>query len=301
MLNVIDSEMNDSTDLGGRSSMRDDRRFVVVTTIAPPTDAMCEICREAARFDVPVVVVGDLKSPPTYDAPCAVYLTIPGQADCFPKLHELLPVNHYSRKNLGYLWAVRERRAFIQETDDDNFPSAVFWDPLPKQLQVDLIRGGSSWFNAYAPFLGNGHRVWPRGLPLESLFESDKVTSAKEQVITPSIVQGLADDNPDVDAIYRMTRELPVQFTRRRPVACAAHLVSVQQSEYDFCEAIFPAALFALLLQLSDDRHLAIVRGPEMSLGGRTLPDLHVSDRASGTERPQPVERLRGGNSWLPS
>jgi hypothetical protein len=32
------------------------------------------------------------------------------------------------------------------------------------------------------------------------------------------VVQGLADGNPDVDAVYRLTRTLPIDFDRRGPV-----------------------------------------------------------------------------------
>jgi hypothetical protein len=40
----------------------------------------------------------------------------------------------------------------------------------------------------------------------------------REKVLCP-IQQGLADENPDVDAIYRLTLPLPVKFTRKRNIA----------------------------------------------------------------------------------
>jgi len=62
--------------------------------------------------------------------------------------------------------------------------------------------------------------IWPRGLPLDRIlspltpFES----LPKAEVDCP-IQQGLANENPDVDAIYRLTLPLPQSFRRDRRVA----------------------------------------------------------------------------------
>ena len=48
------------------------------------------------------------------------------------------------------------------------------------------------------------------------------VTGLTQGNIVAPIQQGLADGNPDVDAIYRMTRALPVNFDKSEPVALDA-------------------------------------------------------------------------------
>jgi hypothetical protein len=53
-------------------------------------------------------------------------------ADCLPKL---LPENHYARKNLGYIRAVRLGAESIFDTDDDNAPSP-WWAPRPLEIHV---------------------------------------------------------------------------------------------------------------------------------------------------------------------
>src|SRR5690348_13068659 len=74
------------------------------------------------------------------------------------------------------------------------------------------------WVNTYAYFSDAG--VWPRGLPLDAVksaivpYEALPVESAD-----CPIQQGLVDENPDVDAIYRLLLPLPLQFRADRRLA----------------------------------------------------------------------------------
>jgi hypothetical protein len=59
-------------------------------------------------------------------------------------------------------------------------------------------------------------KIWPRGFPLEELNGSNRnipVSDIKNTIYCP-IQQGLADDNPDVDAVFRMTEQLPLTFEK---------------------------------------------------------------------------------------
>ncbi len=40
-----------------------------------------------------------------------------------PAYDEILPHDHYARKNMGYLYAIRAGYSVIVESDDDNIPS----------------------------------------------------------------------------------------------------------------------------------------------------------------------------------
>ena len=77
-------------------------------------------------------------------------------------------------------------------------------------------------FNPY-PMLGAPSiPCWPRGLPLQNTKEEvvstgryvDKNDSQKVQF---AVLQSLADVQPDVDAIYRLTKNTPFQFKRPEP------------------------------------------------------------------------------------
>jgi hypothetical protein len=68
-----------------------------------------------------------------------------------------------------------------------------------------------AWFNVYSRFTGT--KIWPRGFPLQCL-KTSTVHERKSSLGTASgwIVQGLANGNPDVDAVFRLTQALPVNF-----------------------------------------------------------------------------------------
>ena len=60
--------------------------------------------------------------------------------------------------------------------------------------------------------------IWPRGYPLEALKEPLPSKKKISKVVCP-IQQGLADQNPDVDAIYRLTSELPIIFKKSKNIS----------------------------------------------------------------------------------
>ncbi|EWM25625.1 hypothetical protein Naga_101587g1 [Nannochloropsis gaditana] len=69
-----------------------------------------------------VVVVGDKKSPPTYDIPSdnLVFLS-PEEQEALPyHIIPLLRWNHFGRKNIGFLYAMHHGAEMIYDTDDDN-------------------------------------------------------------------------------------------------------------------------------------------------------------------------------------
>lgn len=125
-------------------------------------------------------------------------------------LARLLPERHYARKNLGYLEAISGGATVIVETDDDNIPEAEFWRRREPVVHARHVEQGG-WVNAYRYFTEDP--IWPRGLPLECVRNAMPATNGPLPVHCP-IQQGLADGDPDVDAIYRLTGDLPLQFER---------------------------------------------------------------------------------------
>ncbi len=130
-------------------------------------------------------------------------------------LAKTLPVKHYARKNLGYLIAISKGAKIIIETDDDNLPLEGFWDNRSKQVNAHLFIG-KGWVNVYKYF--TEVNIWPRGFALENI--QDKLPDLEKSLfIDCPIQQGLADKNPDVDAIYRLTSSLPIIFNKANSVA----------------------------------------------------------------------------------
>lgn len=195
------------------------RRSVVVTTINPPSSAMRLLAQGAKKNGVPLIIIGDTKTPDDFYLDGAQFVSIYEQEKRYPDFARILPVKHYARKNIGYLIAIEDGCREIQETDDDNFPRTEFWCDFPSKFIVETIPRNEmcAWFNVYGMF--SDADVWPRGFPLE--FLSRSASQKRESISAMSsglILQGLADRNPDVDAIYRLTKQLPINFEVKKPV-----------------------------------------------------------------------------------
>jgi hypothetical protein len=214
---------------------------LVVTTVNAPNACLLSLSEGAARRGIPFLVAGDTKSPPDFSLPYCEYYGIGRQVAEFPRLCELLPTRHYVRKNVAYLAAIRRGATEIQETDDDNFPRKEFWSALPRTIRAEVVRGKGKWLNVYRLF-SDGF-IWPRGLPLEHVHGSDTFGSDGTGDVEALIVQGLADDNPDVDAVFRMTCDLPFTFNQRGPVWLAPGTWCPFNSQ----NTIFRKAVFPLL------------------------------------------------------
>ena len=174
-------------------------KCVIITTINKPTEAILTHINNN-KYDV--IIVGDIKTPDDYKNINCIYLDIPAQKKLFPELSELLPYNHYCRKNLGYLYAIKKGYKIIYETDDDNIPHANFDNILQyKNIQM-ITEQSNTWINIFKYFTNNAY-VWPRGFPL-SLLKNNPNYLIKNTNKLPSIINGLVENDPDVDALFRI-------------------------------------------------------------------------------------------------
>lgn len=192
---------------------------VVVTTINSPTKALKEIVSAGAAFQSEFIAIGDTKSPADFRLDGCTYYTVDEQKQLPHKLAGLAPTKHYARKNIGYLEAIARGSEIIVETDDDNIPMKNFWLPRERTFTAPHAAGGR-WYNAYNNFTDGP--IWPRGLPLEHVKASaQRNFTFSDKTVDSPIQQGLADDDPDVDAVYRFLFELPVKFLPGKKVALA--------------------------------------------------------------------------------
>jgi hypothetical protein len=193
------------------------RPFLIITSIAAVNSVMRECASQCLRHDVSFIVVGDAKSPSDFSLEGCDFLSLEDRLAGKLKFPLLCPTNHYARKNIGYLAAMSRGASLIIETDDDNLPTPSFWGQRNRRQRVSfLCRNG--WVNVYRYF--NDALIWPRGLPLDEIHAH--VPSFDELPINEvdcPIQQGLADSNPDVDAIYRLLFPLPQYFRADRRIA----------------------------------------------------------------------------------
>ena len=171
----------------------------------------------------PLIVIGDRGGPASYELDGAAFYSLEDQLKLPLRIVEHLPTCHYARKNLGYILAIKRRAACVYETDDDNAPMQT-WKPRTLEVRARLIQPPSSrqadlWVNVYRFF--SDENVWPRGLPLRAIAnEAIPLTTAEAaDVVSAPIQQGLANNCPDVDAIWRLTMDRPLSFRPDRSVA----------------------------------------------------------------------------------
>ncbi|MEI6350290.1 MAG: STELLO glycosyltransferase family protein [Verrucomicrobiota bacterium] len=200
--------------------MENSKIALVVTTISPPNPVLEALASGAAENGIRFIAIGDEKSPADFALEGCEYYGLADQRKLDFKFAGACPTRHYARKNIGYLLAMQSGAEIIIETDDDNFPREGFWQPRLRRSKAAAF-GESGWVNAYRYFSDN--QIWPRGLPLDEVNTAlaDFETLPQRTVDCP-IQQGLADENPDVDAIYRLLLSLPQNFRDDRRLALSA-------------------------------------------------------------------------------
>ena len=132
-----------------------------------------------------------------------------------------IPWNHFGRKNIGYLYAIRNGAEQIWDFDDDN----MLLQPIPDYHQYHSVTthlpySSSPLLNLYPTMGASQSPSWPRGFPLLKITANDSLPFLSLPVnIKPrsiGVLQSLANGDPDVDAIFRMTGKIPFNFSGER-------------------------------------------------------------------------------------
>lgn len=190
---------------------------LVITSINPPNRAMAMFADGAGQRGIKFLVIGDTKSPASFELAGCDFHSVERQLQSGLGFAEKCPTRHYARKNIGYLLAANSGAEIILDTDDDNFPRDSFWDARTETVEAALYQQ-SGWMNAYKYF--SDALIWPRGLPLDTIHNPlPPWDSLSRGSVRCPIQQGLADENPDVDAIYRLLLPLPQNFRADRALA----------------------------------------------------------------------------------
>jgi hypothetical protein len=191
---------------------------LVVTSIAKPNAVLRQLAEGCREHGHRFILIGDEPSPPDFMLEGCRFYGLAEQRELRFEFARKCPTRHYARKNIGYLQAIREGASVIVETDDDNIPYPEFWQPRSRSYGSVKTVAGHGWVNVYSYF--SEANIWPRGLPLDSIkAELPPFDSLQDRVVDCPIQQGLADENPDVDAVYRLLLALPQAFRKDRRVA----------------------------------------------------------------------------------
>ncbi len=190
---------------------------LIITSIAAPNKILKDYGKECKKRNIPFIVIGDVSSPKKFEIDGCNFYSMERQATLKFEYTKVAIERHYSRKNLGYLLAAASDTNTIVETDDDNIPYDSFWERRNFDVPA-LYMENKDWVNVYKYFTQSN--IWPRGFAMEKL--QDPTPDIKgieaENKFVP-IQQGLANENPDVDAIYRSTIPLPQNFEKHANIA----------------------------------------------------------------------------------
>ena len=252
-------------------------RWAVVTTIMEPSET---VRRQVRLKDWCLVIVADLKSLKTYETgwiegegnKAVVYLSSEDQKAMKDSFVEAIPWNHFGRKNIGYLYAIAHGASVIWDFDDDNM--LKFWIPgsappgapsiddailayKSKETIAALEPAGHPLpaYNPY-PILGAPSLPsWPRGVPLNCVKDSECSDTPLKEIKVSSkffgVLQSLADYQPDVDALYRITMPIPFWFERSKetkPLMVPSGVLTPYNAQ---ATLHFKSAFFALLLPVT--------------------------------------------------
>lgn len=205
------------------------KQAIIITTISQC--ATEGLVRFSKVKDFQLILVGDKKSPAIYDIN-AEYLDVGRQDVLFEDFSRSLPFNHYTRKNLGYAFAIKEGFSLIAESDDDNIPYD-HWDQTFQLKEYDKVIISPEMPNIYSLF--TKEKIWPRGFPLDLInAKQDILTKTKKLKI--GVWQGLANKEADVDAIYRLVIGKEIMFDKDKRFVLDQGVISAFNSQNTFWE-----------------------------------------------------------------
>ena len=180
-------------------------KCIVITTINPPTK---QVLHYACLVDWDLIIVGDSKTDNSlYKNLNCIYLGLDEQKSLFPTIYDKIPLKSYTRKMFGYLYAIQNKYTVIYDTDDDNQYTENLSEFLhnTKDGKLRNLKTSSSkgFVNLYKNYTDGN--IWPRGIPPKdpSIDIVPELTDGQPN-LKVSIIQGLVNNDPDVDAHYRI-------------------------------------------------------------------------------------------------
>jgi hypothetical protein len=199
--------------------MEIDRKYIVTTTINPPTEA---IERFDALRDWTLIVVGDRRTPSEFRLKNGIYLSPDDQERLAPELSGLIGWNCVQRRNLGFVLALDLGANLVATIDDDNIPYDSWGSNLMVGRTVNL-KTYEAENGCFDPLGATEHgHLWHRGYPLQ-LLRSRNYSRFEVRAVRVDVQADLWDGDPDVDAVCRLEHAPDVQFDPSRfPFASSA-------------------------------------------------------------------------------
>ncbi len=203
----------------------------VITSINKPNNIVRSYAKLCKKKKIDFIIIGDQKSPKNFTLKYAKFFNIKEQKKLNFNYTKICISNSYVRKNIGYLIAIKNGANLIVESDDDNYPKNNFFSNLDYKQKCLIIRN-KGWINVFDYFKKSKKKIiWPRGYPLDEI-KTKKNISGKVGKLESPIQQHLSSNDPDVDAIYRLThKQNIINFKNRLPLAISNGTFSTFNSQ----------------------------------------------------------------------
>ena len=181
-----------------------------------------------------------------------VYLSIKDQKCLGYNIIRYLNLNHnsFTKKNIGYLYAIQHGAKEIYEIDEDIIISDLNHLALEftKSFICYGLRNDSKMINPYDYF--GETNIWPRGFRIKDIGNNGDnkyyILNSSQLTIKPLIFQGLINGIPDVDSIFIQTRIekkklININFSSKYPLLyLPGNYIPINSKNTRYLYEIFP-------------------------------------------------------------
>lgn len=200
------------------------KKFIVTTTINPPTTAILKYCQ---KKEWSFVVVGDTKTPHDLYRNLEkkfnnlIYLDPQIQEKKYKKLSDIIGWKTIQRRNIGFVEAYHMGAEVLATVDDDNIPYEHWGENvlIGNEVNVHLYEPEAEVFDPLS--ITKDNYLWHRGYPIE-LLQKRLLVNYKGYTKRKVLVQAdLWDGDPDIDALARLTYKPIVKYSDIQEPFCS--------------------------------------------------------------------------------
>lgn len=180
---------------------------IVTTTIYSVSEATKKF---ASLKNWNFIIVGDKKTPHNEyikfeeENVNVKYLTPEYQEEHFKEMSDLIGWNTISRRNIGFLEALKNNSEIIASVDDDNIPLDNWGKNIMIGKSVDVYYYETDEL-AFDPIgVTNYPNLWHRGFPIQILNNRNNKYKITKKTIIPDIQADFWNGDPDIDAVCRL-------------------------------------------------------------------------------------------------
>jgi len=193
-------------------------KFIVTTTINPPTMATLKFCEIAKEKGWHFIVVGDLKTPDELYQELVKkwgieYLRPGDQEFLYRKLSTTIGWKTIQRRNIGFVHAYKSGADVIATIDDDNIPYNNWGDDLLIGKEIIIPIYNHKRFKVFDPLsITLNNHLWHRGYPIDYVPDRKETVYFGKEKRKVLIQADLWDGDPDIDSICRLTYKPEVNY-----------------------------------------------------------------------------------------